>query len=130
MVSRSHRRRSTCGVEDAKNRLHDAEAFLEIAEIATDPDVKATNAFHSAIAASDAICCVALGERSSDGNHSAAVELLSRVDGKLSNALNRALNRKTQAGYESRDIARSDAELCVRQALLLIDGARSRVRAI
>lgn len=120
-------RRRPCTVTDAKARLHDAEAFLEASETASDPDVVATNAIHAAIAAADAICCMALRERSSDGHHATAVELLGRVDAKLANALSRALNRKTQAAYESRDIGSKDAAMCVRQATTLAAVARSRV---
>jgi hypothetical protein len=86
-------RRSACTVADAKAWLYDAEAFLESAHAARDPDVRATNAIHAAIAAGDAICCVALRQRSADGNHAASVELLAKVDAKLAGALNRALNR-------------------------------------
>jgi hypothetical protein len=107
--------------------LHDAEAFLDTAEMATDADVVATNAIHAAIAAADAICCVALRERCADGNHTVAVELLARVDTKLAATLSRALNRKTQAAYESRDVTTKDAAACVRQATTLIEAARPRV---
>lgn len=127
MSPRAAGRRTPCTVADARARLHDAEAFLEVAEIATDADVVATNAIHAAIAAADAICCVAVRERSADANHAAAVDLLSRIDSALANALSRCFNRKTQAAYESRDIATKDAATCVRQAVVLIEGARSRV---
>ena len=120
-------RRNPCTIADARARLHDADAFLEAAETVKDPDVVATNAIRAAIAAADAICCVALRERSADGNHSAAVALLSRVDIKLSAALKRALDRKTQAAYESRDISTEDARMCVRQAQLLRDAAQDKV---
>lgn len=46
----------------------------------------------------------------------AAVELLRKVDAKLSASLKRALDRKTQAGYESVDISAADAASCVRWA--------------
>lgn len=62
------------------------------------------------------MCCVALRERSTGGNHAAAVELLARIDKKLAGSLKRALDRKDQAAYESRDIAAADASTCVRQA--------------
>lgn len=127
MSTRAAGRRSPCTVADARARLHDAEAFLEVAEIAIDADVVATNAIHAAIAAADAICCIAVRERSADGNHAAAVDLLSRIDSALAHALSRCLNRKTQAAYESRDIATRDATSCVRQAGILIEAARSRV---
>jgi hypothetical protein len=60
MSPRPAGRRSPCTVADARARLHDAEAFLDTAEATKDPDVIATNAIHSAIAAADAVCCVAL----------------------------------------------------------------------
>jgi hypothetical protein len=51
MTPRPAGRRSPCTIADARARLHDAEAFLEAAETARDPDVIAANAIHSAIAA-------------------------------------------------------------------------------
>jgi hypothetical protein len=122
-------RRSPCTLADARARLRDAEAFLETAEMVENADVKATNAIHAAIAAADAICCVTLAERSADGNHAAAIALLSRVDGRLANALGRALGRRAQASYESRDISATDAESCVRQARALAAAARVRATA-
>jgi len=130
MTPRHAGRRVDCTPADAKARLHDAVAFLEIADIATDADVVATNAIHAAIAAADAICCIALRERSADGHHAAAVRLLTRVDRKLANALGRCLDRKTQAAYESRDIANTDAAACVRFAIQLVDAARTRIQSI
>jgi hypothetical protein len=129
MTPRPAGRRHPCTVADARARLHDAEAFLEAAETAKDPDVIATNAIHSAIAAADAVCCVALRERSADGSHPAAIQLLSKVDKGLSAALKRALDRKTQAAYESRDISPGDATMCLRQAAFLLAAARDRVLA-
>jgi hypothetical protein len=127
-MNRSARgRRKECSPADARERLHDAEAFLEAAIATSDPDVKATNAIHAAIAAAAAICCIALRERSADGNHLAAAELLASVDPRLGNILRRALDRKTQAGYESQDVSAQDAESCVRRAALLMADARTRV---
>ena len=87
----------------------------------------ATNAIHAAIAAADSITCHALGERSSDGNHVAAVDLLRTVDASLATTLKRALDRKTQAAYESADISTSDATACVRWARLLLAAAEERL---
>jgi len=123
-------RRRPCGPVDATARLHDAEAFLEAAETTADPDVKATNAIHAAIAAADAICCAALRERSADDTHTAATDLLASVDPGLANHLGRALARKTQAAYESRDISASDAAACVRRATTLLAAARARILAL
>ena len=127
MNPRPEGRRSPCTVTDARARLHDAEAFLDAAQILQDPDVVATNAIHSAIAAADAVCCVAQRERCADGNHAAAIQMLGRVDKSLSAALKRALDRKNQAAYESRDISAGDAKMCLRQAELLVAAARQRI---
>jgi hypothetical protein len=129
MTDRPTGRRRPATPADARARLTDAEAFLEAATVATNPDVVATNAIHAAIAAADAICCIALRERSAYTNHTAAAELLAQVDARLSAALARALSRKTQAAYESRDISATDARTCVRQATTLLEAARSRVLA-
>ena len=122
-------RRIPCTGDDARARFHDAEAFLGTAHAATDPDVVATNAVHSAIAAADAICCRALRARSSDRNLAAPVKLLAKVDRKLAATLSRVLDRKTQAAYETRDIVASDAAACVRHATLLVTAAQSRILA-
>lgn len=127
MTARPTGRRRPATPADARARLADAEAFLEAATIATNPDVKATNAIHAAIAAGDAICCIALRERSADANHTAAVELLAQIDTRLSATLARALSRKTQAAYESRDISATDATACLRQAATLVEAASTRV---
>ena len=126
MTPRARGRRQPCTVTDAQARLHDAQAFLDTAEVATDPDVKATNAIHAAIAAADAICCFALRERSADANHLAAVDLLRTVEPGLATTLGRLLARKPQAAYESRDLSRAEAATCIRQATTLLDAARRR----
>jgi hypothetical protein len=129
MTARPTGRRQPCTLADARARLQDAEAFLEAAALTTNSDVMATNAIHAAIAAADAICCVALRERSADGNHAAAVELLRRIDARYAATLTRALSRKTQAAYEARSVSSTDATACVRQATTLVEAARVRVLA-
>jgi hypothetical protein len=79
---------------------------------------------HAAIAAADAITCHALAERSNDGNHASAVDLLRQVDATLATTLKRSLDRKTQAAYESSDISKTDAASCVRWAKQLLTGPR------
>jgi hypothetical protein len=119
--------RKPCDVQQARQRLVDARQFLEAAEMLDAPDVVATCAIHAAIAAAGAITCHALGERSSDGNHVSAVDLLRQVDAKLATSLKRALDRKTQAGYESVDLSRADAASCVRWAEQLLAAAEARL---
>ncbi len=117
-----------CTIDDARTRLRDAEALVAAAQAADDdPAVMAATATRGAVAAAGAVCCVALRERPADGSEVAAVEMLGRIDKKLSAVLKRALDRKAQAAYESRDISVSDAKMCLRQAEVLLDAARDRV---
>ncbi len=127
MSPRQKGRPVACGVADAKARLHDARAFLRTAQAADDADVVATNAIHAAIAAADAICCVALGSKSASGDHRDAVAHLSKVDPTLGGHLDRCLSRKTQAAYETRDVSTRDANLCVRHAAALVAAAQERL---
>ena len=120
-------RQRSCTPTDASHRLDDAWRFLEAAELLSEPgngDVEATNAILSAIASADALCCLALGRRSADGNHRAAIGLIGEVDPKLANHLRRALDHKQQAGYESRDLSDADAITCTDQARKLYVAAR------
>ncbi|CAB4363531.1 MAG: hypothetical protein F2681_06185 [Actinobacteria bacterium] len=128
-MSRGKGARKPCDVQQARQRLVDARQFLEAAELLDAPDVVATCAIHAAIAAADAITCHALGERSSDGDHLSAVDLLRQVDASLATALKRALDRKTQAGYESVDVSAADATSCVRWARQLLAAAEARLEA-
>ena len=126
-MSRPKGTRKPCDVQQARQRLVDARQFLEAAKLLDAPDVVATCAIHAAIAASDAITCHALGERSNDGNHLSAVDLLRQVDPRLATALKRALDRKSQAGYESVDISAAVAANCVKWAEQLLAAANARL---
>lgn len=128
-MSRSNGTRRPCNVQESRKRLIDARQFLEAAELLDAPDVVATCAIHAAIAAADAITCHALGQRSSDGNHTSAGDLLRRVDPSLATTLKRALDRKTQAGYESADVSAADAASCVRWARRLLTAANIRLQS-
>ena len=126
-MTRAKGSRKQCDARQARQRLIDARQFLEAAELLDAPDVVATNAIHAAIAAADAITCHALGERSSGGSHVVAVDLLRQVDPRVATTLDRALDRKTQAGYESADISSSDARRCVKWAAQLVAAAEARL---
>lgn len=127
-MSRAKGSRKPCDVQQARQRLIDARQFLEAAKLLDAPDVVATCAIHAAIAASDTITCHALGERSNDGNNVSAVDLLRQVDVKLATALKRALDRKTQASYESVDVSAADAASCVKWADQLLAAAEKRLQ--
>lgn len=128
-MSRAKGARRACDPRQAQQRLVDARQFFEAAELLEAADVVATNAIHAAIAAADAITCHALGERSRDANHTAAVDLLRQVDAMLATTLKRALDRKTQAGCESADLSASDAASCVKWAKRLLAAAEARLEA-
>lgn len=115
-----------CSVTDARNRLVDARAFLEVAEVSDNTDVIATNA---AIAAADALCCLSLGKRSSSPNHAHAVELIQPLDTALAGSLRRCLDLKTKAAYESRDLSAKDAATTVRHAVHLVEAAEAALLA-
>lgn len=129
MSAKRTQRTTECTTADARSRLVDARAFLEVAEVADNTDVVATNAIHAGIAAADVLCCLSLRERSTSSNHSDAVDLLRRVDDALSNALRRCLDLKTRAAYETRDLSAKAAALTVRQSALLVDAAERALLA-
>jgi hypothetical protein len=88
-VTASRGRRRPCTPADARIRAAHARAYLETAKLihseANKPDdvnfnhVAAGNTVLAAIAASDALCCKLLGERSRGQDHREAVGLLEQV---------------------------------------------------
>ena len=127
------RRTAPCSKADARVRLAAARGFLEAAEAAHgDPDpamsnVVATNAIHAAIAASDAICCSALGYRPQGQAHEEAVQHLDRIDRTASRALQRALRLKTPSSYGIAPINKRDQAMLLKQATVLIDAEAKRL---
>jgi hypothetical protein len=107
MTQRAGERTQACDLTDAKVRIHQAQVFLETAELVAtvdddlaSPGVAAALAVLAGIAASDATCCVVLGERSRGQDHRQATSLLRRVepDGKtLARDLARLLDIKDGA---------------------------------
>lgn len=129
-MTRPAGRTKSCQARDARARLDDARRFLAAADREVEPgngDVVASLAILSAIAAADVLCCLALGERSNDGNHAAAIKLLRGVDPKLATSLRRALDRKQQAGYETGDLSDTDAATCLEQARKLYAAAQEAI---
>jgi hypothetical protein len=112
---------------DARTRHDSAVAFMDVAERllkeSFEADVVVTNAVHAGIAASDALCCLRLGERSADQDHERATNLLGRVDKSLASDLARLLALKTRAAYETRSVSRGDAKIATRRARNLTDAA-------
>ena len=128
---RLNQRRTSCGPAAARTRHASAVAFIDavdkLALLDCDRDVVVTNAVMAGIAASDALCCTHLGERSADQDHAAATRLLARIDPNLANDLGRLLALKTTAAYETRSISAADARSGLRRARKLVDAATNAI---
>ncbi len=75
-------------------------------------NVVATNAIHAEIAASEAICLVALGRHSKAERHVEAVRYLRSAGGDHT-TLGRLLTMKTRAGYGVQSLTAVNATRCV-----------------
>jgi hypothetical protein len=123
-------RRQSCSAADAETRLHHARLFLEVAQLVADEgeDVEyaspaASLAVLAGIAASDAMCCKALGERSRGQDHRQAITLLEQVEPtgrEAAKSLGRLLDLKDEAHYGLLEIAAKDLKAALRQASTLV----------
>jgi hypothetical protein len=113
-----------------------AEAYLVAAKLAAGETgapwaaVAAGNAVLAGIAASDAICCLRIGERPRGDNHQEAMALLGRAtpDGsRLAQALERLLGIKDQSHYGVELLTSDRARSAVRQASRLTARAREEL---
>jgi hypothetical protein len=129
-------RTQTCDAAQARKRLADARLYLEVAETVDDsgaPEslgVSAANAALAGIAAADAACCRALGERSRGEDHRDAIKLAAQVQPggeDAANALRRLLGLKNDAEYGLTTISRANRELAIRQAKKLVEFAAAIV---
>jgi hypothetical protein len=109
--------------------VEQAEAYLIAAELATAETggawatVAAGNAVLAGIAASDAICCLRIGERCRGEDHREAVALLARAtpDGsQLAQVLERLLGIKDQSHYGVELVSSTRARSAVSQAGRLV----------
>ena len=126
-----------CDAAFTAGRLRKAEQFLESAEIVREVsddeaevgDALVTLCVHAGIAASDVLCCKALGHYVQGDDHRLAVTELSKVrpDGKaLSTDLRALLGMKTRAGYGAPPVSAEDRKRAWRRAESLVEAARSR----
>ena len=127
MTTRRGRVRA-CNGEDARARLRDAGSQFDLAELAgtsTPEERKAavSCAVIAGIAAADAACCNALGERSRSQDHRDAVALVRQVAPRGPDAakqLERLLALKDQAQYGLGDISRQRLLGALRQSQALV----------
>lgn len=131
-------RTQTCSAADAAIRLRNACKFVEVAKLVAGEgeDVEyssqaAALAVLAGIAASDAACCKALGERSRDSDHRAAVKLLEEISPggeRAARSLKRLLTLKDAAHYGLFDVGGTDLKTALRQAAELVRFAERTLR--
>jgi hypothetical protein len=127
-VSTRRGRVQECNERDARARLRDARAQLDLAGLAgtSTPEERkaaASCAVLAGIAAADAACCKALGARSRSQDHRDAVALVRRVapgGPDAANQLERLLGWKDQAQYGLGDISRRRLLAALRQGESLV----------
>jgi hypothetical protein len=126
-----------CDERTASGRLRKAEQFQDAAatirDLANDEtevgDAFVTLCVHAGIAASDAICCEALGHYVQGDDHNQAIAELSKVkpDGnELGGDLRALLQMKSRAGYGPIPVTVEQRKRAWRRAGSLIEAARLR----
>jgi len=137
-MARSRGRSQRCSPQDARNRRSHAIKFLEVAEIAAgereqDPEyasVAVSLAVLAGIAAADAACCKALGERSRSQDHHDAEDFLRRVSGgeDAAKQLHQLLSLKDEAHYGFFDVDSAELRGALRRARALVTFAEGVLR--
>lgn len=137
-MARTRGRSQRCSPQDARNRRRHAAKFLEVAEIAAgeheqDPEyasVAVSLAVLAGIAAADAVCCRALGERSRSQDHHDAEDFLRRVSGGEDAAkdLHKLLSFKDEAQYGFIDASGAELRKALRSSRSLLEFADSVLR--
>lgn len=139
-MARRSNRTQECSAREARSRRSHARKFLEVAEIASnernqDPEyasVAASLTVLAGIAASDAACCKALGERSRSADHHDAESLLRQITPAgpaAAKNLQKLIDLKDAAHYGFIDVTGAELRKALRQARSLIefaDGVLSR----
>ena len=130
-------RLNDCDESITRGRLRKAEQFLDSAAMIRDltedeadvGDALVTLCVHAGIAASDVICCKALGHYVQGDDHQQAVGELSKVvpGGKeLGKDLRALLALKTRAGYAAPSVSAEERKRAWRCAENLVEAARAR----
>lgn len=110
-----------------------AEKNLEVAELVAEEGGASINvcvglAVLAGIAASDAVCIAATGERYAGQDHVSAAELLERVDSALGKRLRLLVALKPSSHYGDLLLSEVDRKAALRSARLLVQAAVSRTR--
>jgi hypothetical protein len=124
-----HTKKTRAG--EGRGRRQVAEKYLDVAQLIDSEDGTAINvcvgvAVLAGIAASDAICAAALGERHSGDDHDAAADLLGRVDPQLGKLLHDLVSLKAESHYGSALLRAKDRTKALRCATALVAEAHLR----
>jgi hypothetical protein len=123
-----------CDSAIADGRLSKAKQFREAAIVLRDVsddetdvgDAFVTLCVHAGIAASDALCCRALGHHVQGDNHNEAIAELRKVDKELARDLQTLLGVKTRAGYSDTAVTANERKRAFRAADRLVNAASTR----
>ncbi|HEY6550722.1 MAG TPA: hypothetical protein VIY71_05925 [Solirubrobacterales bacterium] len=126
-------RAQQCSAQDARSRRDHARKFLEVAELAADEheqdpeyaSVAVSLAVLSGIAAADAACCKALGERSRGQDHHDAEKFLQRIVGgeEAARELRALLDLKDEANYGFFNVSAAELRRALRRTRALLEFA-------
>jgi hypothetical protein len=135
-MAQARNRTQACGAPQARQRLRQAQSFLEVAEFTADVNdlsleyasVAAPVAILPGIAAADAACCQELGKRSRSDDHHHAETLIQQITpgGKrAASQLRQLLNLKDTAHYGFISITAPEIKRSLRQARHLVEFAET-----
>lgn len=123
-----------CTRADARERLRQAQAYIEVARLCADDDsetatdtVVASLAVLAGIAAADSACCAGLKVRARGQSHaqaSALVRTIDEVGPDLADLLDKILDRKDDAHYGLRSVDGRTAASMLKWAGGMVDLAR------
>lgn len=124
-------RTRTASRTEGVGRYRVAEKYLEIAELSASEDGAAINvtvglAVLAGIAACDAICVSAHGERYAGADHAGAAELLARIDPLLGVELAHLIALKPGSHYGDSLLSPANRLRALRAARRLVNAARNR----
>jgi hypothetical protein len=123
-----------CDSVIAEGRLSKAKQFREAAIVlrdVSDDETEVGDAFVTlcvlaGIAASDVLCCRALGHHVQGDNHQEAIAELRTVDKELARDLQTLLGMKTRAGYSDTGVTAHQRKRALRSADRLVNSAATR----
>lgn len=122
-------RRADLGEGRGRRRI--AEKYLQVAELIETEDGTAVNvcvgvAVLAGIAAADAICIAAIGERYAGPDHAAAADLLSQVDPATGKRLRELIDLKPGSHFGFSLLTAADRTKALRAAKALTEEAARR----